>query len=105
MNIKSRLKTSSVALLMVAVVSLLIIPLPTAVLDFMFILNLTISLVILFITMYIKETLEYLFRMNTSEINPEVEKLVAELSRRDQIHISDSISMSDIEKKVEEILQ
>ncbi|MBE6750916.1 MAG: flagellar biosynthesis protein FlhA [Ruminococcaceae bacterium] len=59
MNIKSRLKTSSVALLMVAVVSLLIIPLPTAILDFMFILNLTISLVILFITMYIKETLEF----------------------------------------------
>ncbi len=59
MNIKSRLKTSSVALLMVAVVALLIIPLPTALLDFMFILNLTISLVILFITMYIKETLEF----------------------------------------------
>ncbi len=59
MNMKSRLKTSSVAFLMVAVVSLLIIPLPTAVLDFMFILNLTISLVILFITMYIKETLEF----------------------------------------------
>ena len=59
MNIKSRLKTSSVALLMVAVVSLLIIPLPTAILDFMFILNITISLVILFITMYIKETLEF----------------------------------------------
>lgn len=54
---------------------------------------------------YIKEKLEYLFRMNTSEINPEVEKLVAELSRRDQIHTSDSISMADIEKKVEEILQ
>ncbi len=59
MNMKSRLKTSSVAFLMVAVVSLLIIPLPTAVLDFMFILNLTISLVVLFITMYIKETLEF----------------------------------------------
>lgn len=59
MNMKSRLKTSSVAFLMVAVVSLLIIPLPTEVLDFMFILNLTISLVILFITMYIKETLEF----------------------------------------------
>ena len=59
MNIKSRLKTSSVALLMVAVVALLIIPLPTAILDFMFILNITISLVILFITMYIKETLEF----------------------------------------------
>ena len=49
MNIKSRLKTSSVAFLMVAVVALLIIPLPTGILDFMFILNLTISLVILFI--------------------------------------------------------
>lgn len=59
MNIKSRLKTSWVSLLMVAVVALLIIPLPTAILDFMFILNITISLVILFITMYIKETLEF----------------------------------------------
>ncbi|MBR2876215.1 MAG: flagellar biosynthesis protein FlhA [Clostridia bacterium] len=59
MNLKSRLKGSAVAVLMVAVVSLLIIPLPTALLDFMFILNLTISLVILFITMYIKETLEF----------------------------------------------
>lgn len=59
MNMKSRLKGSTVAILMVAVVSLLIIPLPTALLDFMFILNLTISLVILFITMYIKETLEF----------------------------------------------
>ena len=59
MNIKSRLKTSSVAFLMVAVVALLIIPLPTGILDFMFILNLTISLVILFITMYIKETLDF----------------------------------------------
>ena len=59
MNMKSRLKTSSVAFLMVAVVALLIIPLPTAILDFMFILNITISLVILFITMYIKETLEF----------------------------------------------
>ncbi len=59
MNIKSRLKTSSVAFLMVAVVALLIIPLAPGILDFMFILNLTISLVILFITMYIKETLEF----------------------------------------------
>lgn len=59
MNIKSRLKTSSVAFLMVAVVALLIIPLPTAILDFMFILNISISLIILFITMYIKETLEF----------------------------------------------
>ncbi len=59
MNVKSRLKNSVVAILMIAVVSLLIIPLPTAILDFMFILNLTISLVILFFTMYIKETLEF----------------------------------------------
>lgn len=59
MGMKTRLKNSTVAILMVAVVSLLIIPLPTGILDFMFILNLTISLVILFFTMYIKETLEF----------------------------------------------
>ena len=43
----------------VGVIFLLIIPLPTAVLDFMFITNLTLSFVILLTTMYIREALEF----------------------------------------------
>lgn len=48
-----------VAVCVVLVVAFLIIPLGTAILDFMFILNLTLSLVILLTTMYIKESLEF----------------------------------------------
>ena len=45
--------------MVVGVIFLLIIPLPTAVLDFMFITNLTLSFVILLTTMYIREALEF----------------------------------------------
>ncbi|WMJ82907.1 flagellar biosynthesis protein FlhA [Oscillospiraceae bacterium LTW-04] len=48
-----------VAVFIVAIILLLIIPLPTALLDMMFIINLTISFVILLTTMYIKEPLEF----------------------------------------------
>lgn len=48
-----------VALFIVAIILLLIIPLPTALLDMMFIMNLAISFVILLTTMYIKEPLEF----------------------------------------------
>lgn len=48
-----------VAISVFAIVLLLIIPLPTWLLDLMFILNLTISFIILFTTMYIKEALEF----------------------------------------------
>ncbi len=48
-----------VAAFVVLIVFLLIIPLPTAILDFMFILQLGISLVILLMTMYVKEVLEF----------------------------------------------
>lgn len=47
-----------VAIFVILIVAFLIIPLNTALLDFMFILNLTLSLVILLTTMYIKEPLE-----------------------------------------------
>ena len=47
-----------VAVFVVLIVAFLIIPLGTAILDFMFILNLTISLIILLTTMYITEPLE-----------------------------------------------
>lgn len=48
-----------IAVFVFAIVLLLIIPLPTWLLDLMFILNLTISFIILFTTMYIKEPLEF----------------------------------------------
>lgn len=49
---------NGVAVFIVLIVAFLIIPLGTALLDFLFILNLTLSLVILLTTMYIKEPLE-----------------------------------------------
>lgn len=54
---------------------------------------------------YIKEKLDYLFRINTSEINPETEKLVKELHRRNEANQDNSVKMAEIGKKVEEILQ
>lgn len=43
----------------VLIVFLIIIPLPTAILDFMFIMQIGLSLVILLMTMYVKEVLEF----------------------------------------------
>ncbi len=54
---------------------------------------------------YIKEKLDYLFRINSSEINPETERLVKELHRRNEANQDNSIKMADIGKKVEEILK
>lgn len=48
-----------VSLFVIGVVLLLIIPLPTWMLDFMFIINLSLSFVILLTTMYVKEALEF----------------------------------------------
>ena len=45
--------------MVVGIIFLLIIPLPTAILDFMFIANLTLSFVILLMTMYIREPMEF----------------------------------------------
>ena len=50
---------NSVAMFIVIIIALLIVPLPTWLLDFMFILNLALSLVILLLTMYIKEALDF----------------------------------------------
>ncbi len=55
---KTRFLDNSIAVFVVLIVAFLIIPLDTAVLDFMFIMNLSLSLIILLITMYIKEALE-----------------------------------------------
>jgi len=56
MNLK--FLNNGVAVFILLIVALLIIPLPPGLLDFMFILNLMLSLVILLMTMYIKEPLE-----------------------------------------------
>lgn len=51
--------SNAVAGFVVLIVFLLIIPLPTAILDFMFIVQLGLSLIILLTSMYIKEPLEF----------------------------------------------
>ncbi len=50
---------NTVAVLVIAVVLLIIVPLPTWLLDMLFILNLAISFIILLTTLYIKEPLEF----------------------------------------------
>ena len=54
-----KLFNNIVSAFVVAVIFLLIIPLPTWMLDFMFITNLTISFVILLTTMYIRRALDF----------------------------------------------
>ena len=54
-----KLFNNTISALVIAIILLLIIPLPTPVLDFMFIANLTISFVILLMAMYIREALEF----------------------------------------------
>jgi flagellar biosynthesis protein FlhA len=50
---------NSFSIIIVLIVIMIIIPLPTFLLDVMLILNITLSLVILLMTMYIKDTLEF----------------------------------------------
>ena len=54
-----KLFNNAVSALVVAIIFLLIIPLPTFVLDLMFIINLALSFVILLSTLNIKEPLEF----------------------------------------------
>ena len=54
-----KLFNNVVSAMVVGIIFLLIIPLPTAILDFMFIANLTLSFVILLMTMYIREPMEF----------------------------------------------
>lgn len=54
-----KLFKNAVSVFVVLIISLMIIPLPTVVLDFMFILQIGLALVILLITMYVKEPLEF----------------------------------------------
>jgi len=54
-----RFLNNSVAVFIIIIIALLIVPLPTSILDLLFILNLTISLIILLMTMYIKEPLQF----------------------------------------------
>ena len=50
---------NAVSMFLIAAILLIIVPLPAAVLDVMFILNLGLSLIILLITMYITEPLQF----------------------------------------------
>lgn len=50
---------NTIAVFVIAIIALIIVPLPTFILDMMFIFNITISLIILLITMYIKGPLEF----------------------------------------------
>lgn len=50
---------NGIAVAVVMIVFLIIVPLPPALLDFMYVINIVISLMILLITMYIRETLEF----------------------------------------------
>lgn len=59
MNKFLKLMTNAVAAFVILIIFLLIIPLPTALLDFMFIVQLGLSLIILLTSMYIKEPLEF----------------------------------------------
>ena len=54
-----KLFNNVVSAMVVGVIFLVIVPLPTPILDFMFITNLTLSFVILLTTMYIREPLEF----------------------------------------------
>jgi flagellar biosynthesis protein FlhA len=54
-----KILSNIVAVFVILIVFLLIVPLPTQMLDFLFITNLALSLVILLMTMYIKEPLEF----------------------------------------------
>lgn len=54
-----KLFNNAISAFVIGIVFLLIVPLPAGMLDFMFILNLTLSFIILLTTMYIKEALEF----------------------------------------------
>ncbi len=54
-----KLLNNMISIFVVLIVAFLIIPLSPPVLDFMFILNLSLSLIILLVTMYIKEALDF----------------------------------------------
>ncbi|MFT3951819.1 MAG: flagellar biosynthesis protein FlhA [Oscillospiraceae bacterium] len=59
MKVLSRLLKNSAALFIVAIVFLIVLPLPNGMLDFMFTLQIGLSLFILLYTMYVRETLEF----------------------------------------------
>lgn len=54
-----RILNNSISLFIIAVILMIIIPLPPFFLDLMFIINIAISIIILLTTMYIKEALEF----------------------------------------------
>lgn len=59
MKHKVKFKNHVVSLFVILIVAFIIIPLPTFLLDFMFVINIALSLLILLMTMYIKEALQF----------------------------------------------
>ncbi|MCL2056398.1 MAG: flagellar biosynthesis protein FlhA [Oscillospiraceae bacterium] len=55
----ARAANNLIAIFVVVIILMLVVPLPPGMLDFMFMLSLTVSFVILLMTMYIKETLDF----------------------------------------------
>lgn len=58
-TMQMKLLKNSIAFFVVTIIVFIIIPLPPALLDMMFILNITLSLIILLMSMYIKTSLEF----------------------------------------------
>ncbi|HHW46754.1 MAG TPA: flagellar biosynthesis protein FlhA [Clostridiales bacterium] len=54
-----KLLNNAVAVFVILIIALILLPLPPVLLDMMFLLNITLSLVILLITMYIREPLQF----------------------------------------------
>ncbi|MBS7397345.1 MAG: FHIPEP family type III secretion protein, partial [Ruminiclostridium sp.] len=54
-----KMMTNVFAVFVIFIVLAIILPLPTQILDFLLIINIGLSLVILLMTMYIKEALEF----------------------------------------------
>ena len=59
MGTMKKLFSNSVAAAILFIILLIIIPLPTFLLDIMLVLNITLSMIILLTSMYIKEALEF----------------------------------------------
>lgn len=59
MSILKKLKGSIVSIVVICIIMLIIVPVPSQILDFLLITNLSLALVILFITMYITDALDF----------------------------------------------
>lgn len=58
-NIKAKFRQSLLAMIVIGIVIIIIVPLSTNILDFMLIINITVSLIILLTSLYVKEPLAF----------------------------------------------